>query len=344
VAPPQLQLVERPAGADAEQEKAWLLGDAPESRRLAVVVVHGTALERNAAGEFGTYDVYTSRGLDDGTEGALHDAMRQALVNARLGTGNLDRAAIEATMRVQRPRAVIVSAGGEQTANRGFTRSLPFIMGLLLFIGVIMGGQTLMMSMIEEKSSRVVEVLLAAVSPFELMAGKLLGQLGVGLLVMALYVGLGLAALYSFALLGLIDPLLIIYLLVFFLITYLVFGALMLAIGAAVNQVADTQSLMGPVMILLMVPYMLSPMIGRNPSSLFSVVISFLPPFNTIAMMSRIGSDVPPPAWQVWLTAMIGLGAAWAAVWFAAKVFRVGLLMHGKPPDVRTLIRWARAA
>lgn len=341
---PVLTLVERPPDADSEREKDWLVTGGPDSGRLALVVIHPDAVERDGGGEFGTYDLYTSSDLDGNTEGVLHDSLRHALVGARLGASDLDRAEIEATMRVARPRAVIVSAGGEQAANRGFTEVLPFIMGLLLFIGVVFGGQTLMTSMIEEKSSRVVEVLLAAVSPFELMAGKLLGQLGVGLLVMGLYVGLGLLALYSFAIIGLVDPMLIVYLLVFFLITYAVFGALMLAIGSAVNQVADAQSLMGPVMILLLIPYMLSPMIGQAPNSTFSVVLSFLPPVNTIAMMARLGSDVPPPAWQVVLTAFVGVGAAIVAVWFAAKVFKVGLLMHGKPPNLATLIRWARSA
>jgi ABC-2 type transport system permease protein len=137
---------------------------------------------------------------------------------------------------------------------------------------------------------------------------------------------------------------LIVYLLVFFLITYLVFGALMMAIGAAVNQMAEAQSMMGPIMILMMLPYVLSPMIGRAPNSTFSIAVSFIPPINTFAMMSRLASDAPPPAWQVWLTVLIGFGAACAAVWFAAKVFRVGLLMHGKAPNFATLIRWARAA
>jgi ABC-2 type transport system permease protein len=201
-----------------------------------------------------------------------------------------------------------------------------------------------MTTTIEEKSSRVVEVLLATVSPFELMAGKLLGQLGVGLLAMSIYIGLGLLALYSFAMLGLVDPLLVVYLVLFFLITYLVFGALMMAIGASVNQMADAQSLMGPVMMLLVAPYVLSPMIGRAPNATFSVVMSFLPPFNTFVMMSRLASDAPPPAWQVWATMVVGVGAACVAVWFAAKIFKIGLLMHGKPPNFATLIRWARAA
>jgi ABC-2 type transport system permease protein len=322
----------------------WLLDGSDDPPRLALVVVHEDALERDADGEFGAYDLYASRALDESTEDEVQQAVRRALVDARIRAVDLDPAMVEAALRVDHPRSTIVSADGTLTANRDFTAALPFLMGFLLFLGVVIGGQTLMTSMIEEKSSRVVEVLLAAVSPFELMAGKLIGQLGIGLLVIALYVGLGLMALYSFAMLGLIDPLLILYLIVFFLVTYTIYGALMLAIGAAVDQAADAQSLMGPVMILLMIPYMLSPMIGRAPNSVLSTTLSFLPPINMIVMMARLGSEVPPPAWQVWLSVLVGVGAAVAAVWFAGKVLKVGLLLHGKPPSIATLIRWARQA
>jgi ABC-2 type transport system permease protein len=118
----------------------------------------------------------------------------------------------------------------------------------------------------------------------------------------------------------------------------------MLSIGAAVNQLADAQSLMGPVMLLLVAPYVLAPFIGRAPNSTFSVAVSFIPPVNTFGMIARLASDSPPPVWQVWLTVLVGLGAACATVWFAAKVFKIGLLMHGKPPNFATLIRWAREA
>ena len=342
---PDLQLLERPAGADVQVEKDWLRPTGEDKANLALIVIHPDAAARAAGqAEYGGYDLYVSPSLDAATETVIHDSVRQALVNARLAAGSLDRDVVEATMRVARPHSVIVTASGDQAAQRGFTQSLPFILGILMFLGVMIGGQTLMTSTVEEKSSRVVEVLLATVSPFELMAGKLLGQLGVGLLAMAIYVGMGLFVLYSFAMLGLIDPLLVLYLVLFFLITYLVFGALMTAIGASVNTMADAQSLMGPVMILLVFPYILSPMIGRAPNSTFSVIMSFLPPFNTFVMMSRLASDSPPPAWQVWLTVGVGVAAAYAAVWFAAKVFKVGLLMHGKPPNFATLIRWARMA
>jgi ABC-2 type transport system permease protein len=342
---PVLTVVERPAGGDLQREKDWLLSGAPEQRHLALVALHRDAVVRaDGQEDFGSYDLYVSRSTDDDTESAVHESLRQALINARMTAGSLDRATVEATMRVPRPRSTIVGPAGEQQAQRGFTEALPLILGVLMFIGVIIGGQSLMTSTIEEKSSRVVEVLLAAVSPFELMAGKLVGQLGVGLLTISLYIGLGVLTLWSFAMVGLIEPMLIVYLFLFFLITYAVFGALMMAIGAAVNQMAEAQSLMGPVMILLLLPYMLSPMIGEAPNSTFSVAVSFIPPLNTFAMMSRIASDAPPPAWQVWLTMVVGLGAAVAAIWFAGKVFRIGLLMHGKPPSLATLIRWARAA
>lgn len=342
---PNLTIVERPAGADVETEKKALSAPDTTARPLALVVIHANAVERaESVGEFGTYSIYASRGLDDATEGALYDSLREALVNARLNASRLDQKQIDAMTRVRRPTSVIVTAAGEQRSQRRFMQMLPFLVGVMLFVAVIMGGQTLMTSTVEEKSSRVVEVLLAAVSPFQLMAGKLLGQAAVGLLGMAIYLGLGLLALYSFAMLGLIDPMLIVYFLVFFLMTYLIFGALMMSIGAAVNTMQEAGSLMGPVMLLLLVPYMLSPMVGRAPNSAVSVALSLIPPINSFAMMTRMASDSPPPAWQVWLTVLIGIGAVYVAIWFAAKIFKVGLLMHGRPPNVATLVRWARQA
>jgi ABC-2 type transport system permease protein len=326
------------------EARSWVAAPAQGDERRALVVIKADAVRPPPGGRFGTYDLYVSSGLDENTENILHESLRLTLVAARFSATGLDPEAIEATMRVIRPGAVIVGTKGEKPAQRGFNRLLPFAMGILLFIGVLMGGQTLMTSTIEEKSNRVVEVLLAAVSPLELMWGKLIGQLGVGLVVLAIYIGMCVLGLFQFALFGLLDPMLIVWLFAFFLVTYLVFGALMLAIGAAVNQIADAQSLLGPVMLLLIAPYMLAPIIGQAPNSFFSVAVSFIPPINTFAMMARLASVTPPPVWQVLLSLLIGIAAAAGAVWFAAKVFRIGLLMHGKPPNLATLIRWARQA
>jgi ABC-2 type transport system permease protein len=124
----------------------------------------------------------------------------------------------------------------------------------------------------------------------------------------------------------------------------LTIGSVMVAVGAAASEMRDAQSLMMPVIAVMMVPWVLAAPIARNPNSLFSTAMSFIPPVNTFAMLLRLTSSAPPPVWQVWLTIVIGIASVCAAVWFAAKVFKIGLLMHGKPPDFGTLLRWAKEA
>jgi ABC-type Na+ efflux pump permease subunit len=211
-------------------------------------------------------------------------------------------------------------------------------------MSVMGSGQGLLTTMIEEKSSRVVEVLLSAVSPMQLMAGKLLGHMGISLLAMSLYIGLGLLGLASFSLFGLLDPSLIFYLFLFFVLSFFMIGSLMMAAGAAVNELREAQSLMMPMMLILMAPWFLWVPISRDPNSTLSVVASFIPPVNTFAMLLRMASTSPPPAWQVWLSVGVGVIGVIGAVWVAAKIFRIGLLMFGKPPDFRTLVRWVRSA
>ena len=245
-------------------------------------------------------------------------------------------------MRVPRVTPRTVDEHGEKTGNEIVSLLLPMAFMGLILIAALTGGQQLMTSTIEEKSSRVVEVLLSAVSPTELMAGKILGQMGVASLMLALYAGVGVLAMASFAAIGLLDPWLLFYLAVFFLIAFIVLAALMAAIGAAVNELREAQTLLTPVMLVMMLPMMLWMPISRDPNSTFATVLSFLPPVNPFVMMLRLGSSVPPPAWQVWLSIGIGMVSAVAAVWFAGKVFRIGLLMHGKPPNFMTLVRWVR--
>jgi len=333
-----------PEGSTADAEKGWLTAqDIGERARRALLVVPPGAVTRvDPQAEFGGYQLYAPRNLPEDAEDMLQDAMRVTLTTERLRAGGLDPVLVQKATHVQRPRAVVVSPDGRQQAPAGLNRALPFIMGILLFMGVMIGGQALMTSTIEEKSSRVVEVLLAAVSPLELMWGKLLGQMGVGLVMMAVYIALGVMALMQFALFGLLDPMLIAWLLVFFLVAYLLFGALMLAIGAAVSQLADAQSLMGPVMMLLVTPYVLTPFIGRQPDSTFAVVASFIPPVSPFVILARLASSSPPPVWQVLLSLGVSVAGACIAVWFASKIFRIGLLLHGKPPSFGTLVKWAR--
>jgi ABC-2 type transport system permease protein len=343
---PSLDVVELPASTDPEQAKEPLRGGkASEGGRLALVVVHDNAVARSEDDEsYGKYDLFIREKLDDRLVDEIKNGMWNAIVDARVSNAGLDRDYIDSLTRVGRVRSRTVTAGGEKETNEVLNALLPMAFIALLFASVMTGGQSLMTTMVEEKSSRVVEVLLSAVSPMQMMTGKIIGQMFVGFLVLLVYSGMGIAALISFAVLGMVDLSLLVYLFIFYLIAYFVIASLLAAIGAAVNEMREAQSLMGPVMMILMIPWILWMPISRNPNSTFAVVTSFLPPINPFVMLTRMTSSSPPPMWQVWLSIGIGVVSIYAAIWFAAKVFRVGLLMYGKPPNFATLIKWVRAA
>lgn len=343
---PQIQIHELSVDADVDREKEPLHeGSATSGGRLALVVVHDDAVTRSPDKDaWGTYDLFVREKLDDRVEDEIKRGLARSIIDARAGAAGLDAAEVRALTRIGHVRSTTVTAGGERKTNEALNVLLPVgFMGLLL-MAVLTGGQNLMTTIIEEKSSRVVEVLLSAVSPIELMTGKILGQMTVSFVILALYAGMGIAALISFAFLGLIDPWLFLYLVIFFLISYSVLGSLMAAIGAAVNELREAQSLLTPVIMTMMLPWLLWLPISRDPNSLFSTITSFIPPIQSFVMMLRMTSNSPPPLWQVWLSILVGIASVYAAIWFTAKVFRVGLLMHGKPPNFRTLIRWVRQA
>jgi ABC-type Na+ efflux pump permease subunit len=294
--------------------------------------------------EYGSYDLFARGKLDDRLEEEVASGLREAIVAARVRAAGLDRQRIEAVTRVARRASVTVTKEGDRQTNKVFNMLLPGGFMFLLLMSVMIGGQNLLTTTVEEKSNRVVEILLSAVSPMQLMTGKILGHLAVGLVVMLLYGGMGIVALVSFSLLGLIDAMLIVYLLIFFLIAYLVVAAFMAAVGAAVNEMREAQTLMMPVMLLLMVPWILWMPISRDPNGALAVTLSFLPPTNSFAMLLRLTSATPPPAWQAWLSIAIGLASVYVALWAAAKVFRIGLLLYGKPPNLATFVRWIRMA
>jgi ABC-2 type transport system permease protein len=340
---PNITVVERSPTADLQQEKLWLTGE-ETPRRLALVVVRPDAVTpETGRSTYGAYSLYVAAKVADRVENQIQQSIREAIVNARARALGLEPGSIDSMVRVDRVRSVTITKQGEQQTVNAVSRALPFVFVVLLMIGVMMGGQSLLTTTIEEKSNRVIEVLLSAVSPLELMAGKILGQMGVSLAVLGVYVLLGIVVLLSFALVGLLDPWLVFYLVIFFVITYLVMGSLMVAVGSAVNDMHEAQSLVTPIIMLMVIPVMFAAPIAQDPTSRFSIVMSFIPPFNTFAMLLRLASSVPPPWWQVWLSIGVGLGSVFAAVWFAAKVFQIGLLMYGKPPNLATLIRWVRA-
>jgi len=332
--------------ADPEVEKQPLKeGKVRDGGRLALAVIDENAVAKSAdSDEFGGYELFVKPKLDDRVQDRMHDAIAESIRERRLRRAGLDPENVEALTHVRRPPTTEVSEKGERASLGEMNMLISFGFMFVIFLSVMIGGQYLLTTVVEEKASRVVEVLLSAVSPMQLMSGKIIGQLGVGLTMMLIYGGLGGGALIAFKMGDLIGVVNVVYLIVFFLIAYFIIASMMAAVGSAVNELREAQSLMTPIMVVMMVPYILWMPITRNPSSPFSVTVSFVPFVSPFAMVLRITSNEPPPTWQVLLAILIGVVSVYVSLWAAAKIFRIGLLMFGKPPNFATLIRWVRMA
>jgi ABC-2 type transport system permease protein len=217
---------------------------------------------------------------------------------------------------------------------------VPIILVVMLILLVSMSTQPLLSTVLEEKMSRISEVLLGSATPFELMMGKLLGTLGGSLILVGLYVGCGLGAAAYMGYLDAVPPFLIGAFLLFVLPAVLLFGSIYLAVGAACNDFKDAQSLLTPMLLFLMAPMMMLSTIIEAPSGNLAVGLSLFPTSAPFVMLLRIGLLPALPLWQPVLALSLSLLTAFLMVLAAGKIFRVGLLMQGKAPSFGQMIRW----
>lgn len=312
--------------------------------RLAVVVIDPDAVGAEPGKPLGSYDLFVRAKLDIRVQQLLRRQVSEAVVDARLASAGHDPARLRDLLRLDPPEAREVTRAGEKKANELRQMMVPLAFMILLWVSVFAGGQMLLTSTIEEKSNRIMEVLLSAVSPMQLMTGKIVGQMAASLLILTLYSLFGVSALVAFNRSDLIEPLNLVYLVVFFFIAYFTIASMMAAIGSAVNDIHEANALMTPVMLVVMMPMLLMMPIIFNPKGVLATTLSFLPPINPFVMVLRVCSNDPPPTWQVLLSIAIGVVTVYVMLRLAAKVFRVGVLMYGKPPNFATLVRWVRMA
>lgn len=296
-----------------------------------------------------TWRLIAAEGLDADHIDQIERTIGTAIVDLRLERAGLDPEAISALQA--RPRLETDRVGEDGEARREAkwvrevrSRFIPMFFMMLLWISTFSSGTQLLHSTIEEKSNRVMEVLLSACSPIQLLAGKILGQGVVGLIFVSVYLGLGLAALAKFASLGLITPMQLGAFLACFVMAYFMVATMMAAIGSAVSDLRDANSLLTPVMLVLMVPMMLWMPISQAPNGAVATVMSFVPPAAPFVMILRLASEEAVPLWQVIVGISWGYFCMLAMVWAASRIFRVGVLMTGKPPSPLELIRWIRYA
>ena len=335
-----------PPDTDVAEASVAVRGKVREGGRLALLSIDADAVEPGDDGEYGSYTLHVRSKFDERNVAEIQGVARDAILSARVTTAlNIPIERFNSLRQVSAPKPLEVTETGEQrTSLPGLSMILPFSFVLVTMMGVMIGGQYLLTTTIEEKSSRVVEVLLSAVSPTTLMSGKILGQMLVSATLLVIYGSIGIFALFMFALSDLVSIWAIVYCVAFFVIAYFTIASAMAAIGSAVSDMREAQAMMTPVILTVMVPYFLGLPIAQNPNSGFAVAMSFIPPFSPFVMMMRVASNDPPAHWQPMLAILIGIVTVLLCFWGAGKIFRIGLLLHGKPPSFGTLLKWIRMA
>jgi ABC-2 type transport system permease protein len=211
---------------------------------------------------------------------------------------------------------------------------------LLMFMLILLGATPLLQGVVEEKMQRIAEVLLGSVRPFELMMGKLLGSVAVSLTLAMVYLTGAYWAAHHYEFADYIPTHVIVWFVFYESLAVLMFGSLMIAVGAACTDMRETQSMMWPVMLLICLPMFVWINVIKDPNSTFSSAVSLVPFATPMLMLGR--QAVPPgiPWWQPVLGISLVLITTLACVYAAGRIFRVGILMQGKGAQVGEILRW----
>lgn len=286
----------------------------------------------------------------------LERSVRQAVIIERLNRRGVDPGVVQeaqmgidlATLRISR-RGATGESGAESFA-------LGYGMSLILYVVILAYGITVMRSVIQEKQDRIIEILISSLRPFQLMMGKVIGVGAVGMVQMAVWAIFGfvtvtyrtkLVALFGIdasaaqnVRLPVLGADLMVATLIYFLLGYLLYSALFAVVGAAVNNETEAGQAQQPVMMLLIVTLFVAIAALNDPSSDLAVIGSIVPFSAPILMPVRLAiGDVPTG--QIGLSLASMVAGVIAIVWIAARIYRIGILMYGKRPSPRELLRWA---
>lgn len=289
-----------------------------------------------------------------GTRRQIREGVNRAVLRVRLadmGVSEVDPGALlrEASLDVTN----VTEEGGARSQRA--LQALSMVIALMFYMVLIFYGQMIVRSVIEEKNSDIVEVMVSSVRPWELMLGKIVGVGAVGLTQIAIWlIVVGAGILYGLtagqAMLGeagvdlaaiefpVITALLVVLFLVF---GYLLYAGLFAGAGATVSNEHDSQQVLWPVVLLIIVPFIAAQGVVENPNTLSAVVLSLVPFFSPLLMPTRLlVSDVP--VWEIAIALLLLLLFILLAAWVAGRIYRIGILMKGKRPNLPELVRWVR--
>jgi len=334
--------------ANAAAQRTELKRQVIAKQLNAVVVLPASVMEDGRA-EYVSTNVSSLR-LMSRLERAVGEAvMHQRLAAAGFAADRADAITMPVDLRAVRI-AEDLSESRKGAAEKSFM--LSYCLTFLLYMTMIFYGYYVMRGVLEEKSSRVVEVIVANIRPTELMFGKIFGIAAVGLTQYAIWVML----LLNLALVGsffgsaitegqaaYVSPALLVFFVVFFVLGYLLYSAFYAAVGAAFNTDEEAQQMQTVVSLVLGTSFVLMFPVMANPDSPVSVALSLVPIFAPILFFLRMTIQTPP-TWQIVACLALLIGSVFGVARFAAAVYRVGILMYGKKPTFREILQWARTA
>jgi len=278
-------------------------------------------------------------------EGPINERIRKL----RLAAAGLSEELVGRVTRWTPAEPLSLVAMDESTGKiKGSTRrsewdaiGIPFVIMMLMFILVVSASTPLVNTILEEKMNRVAEVMLGSVSPFQLMLGKLLGGVGVSLTTTAVYAAGGVGAAYYMKASSTIPFGALPWLFVYGIAAALMFGALFVALGSACSDLRESQSVLMPVWLLAMAPMFIWLPLVKEPGGKLALYASLFPPFTPMLMLLRQATPGGVPAWQPWVGLAEVIAFTVLCVWAAGRIFRVGILMQGKPPRLGEILKWA---
>jgi ABC-2 type transport system permease protein len=297
-------------------------------------------------------ELHTKNPGNYGLFGPLTAALNQALVEVRLNARGIHLDDVRDIVRGADLQIIKVSKQGE-SVEKGQTMGVAVALVILLYLSLLMYGIITMRSVLEEKTTRTMEVLISAVHPFELLAGKILGVAGVAFTQFFVWsLSLALLATYGAALATMagagasiasihVPAALLASAGVYFFGGYFLYSAMFAAVGAACSNEQDAAQLQWIAMAPLVFTMLIYSMVLNDPASRASIILSEIPFFSPLLMPLRISLQTPP-AWQIALSIGLLFVSIVAVIYCSAKVYRVGILMYGKRPTLPEMLRWLR--
>jgi len=300
---------------------------------------------RAGAGKIHLY-TYKLKATNIDVLGTIENLFNRAVVNQRCKMRNLSPELLAELHNVPIERMEVGDTDDaqriESEGQRVVKFMVPFFFMYLIFMGIVGMGQHMLSSIIEEKNSRVIEVLLSALSPFQLMGGKILGLAGIGLTVISLW---AVAAYIAARWLGLdidVTAEFVLYFVIYYVLGFLLFSSILAGVGSICNTIKETQSLMMPIMMVFILPLLAWFKLVQDPGGTLARVLSFVPPLTPMVMILRLSAGFDIWVGEILFSIVLLAAAVLATIWAAAKVFRTGVLMYGKRPALSEVVRWFR--